>query len=175
MDYSKSKIYKITSPNTDKIYIGSTTQKLYQRFNEHKKDNVNYSSKEIIMLGGSKIELIEDYPCNNKNELLEREQHYIDLNNAICINERRTIQHEDYKRLYRERNREIIREKAREFYQDNKEDISKKKKEHYHNNKEIIKERKSTRTLCECGSNVRASDKSRHIKTKKHLDFISIQ
>lgn len=38
MNYQKSKIYKITSSQTDKIYIGSTIKTLSVRFAKHKTD-----------------------------------------------------------------------------------------------------------------------------------------
>ena len=34
-DYNKGKIYKIVSPNSDKIYIGSTIRPLKERFWAH--------------------------------------------------------------------------------------------------------------------------------------------
>ena len=36
MDYKNGKIYKLTSYETDMIYIGSTTQKLYNRIAFHR-------------------------------------------------------------------------------------------------------------------------------------------
>lgn len=36
-DYSKGKIYKLCSNQTDNVYIGSTTQELSFRLSDHKK------------------------------------------------------------------------------------------------------------------------------------------
>ena len=75
--YNKSKIYTIRSPNTEKFYIGSTTQQLCQRFSKHKSNYRDYledkygfiSSFDIIKLNDSYIELLENFSCNNKEEV----------------------------------------------------------------------------------------------------------
>jgi len=90
-----SKIYKITSPQIDKIYIGSTTKNLNERLRGHKKSLKNYNkgiysyitSFEIIIFNDCKIELIEEFPCNSKKELRIRERHHIEQNENV-INQR---------------------------------------------------------------------------------------
>lgn len=75
--YHNSKIYKITSPQSDKIYIGSTTTKLSYRLIVHKHHYTYYqnnkhnymSSYEIIKFDDAKIELIKNVKCENRNEL----------------------------------------------------------------------------------------------------------
>ena len=89
--YQQSKIYKLTSPHTDQIYIGSTCQKLLSnRLGEHKYEHINRSNKNIssfklFELGNVKIELIENYPCNSRQELIIREQHQLNTS-PNCIN-----------------------------------------------------------------------------------------
>ncbi len=83
-DYSKGKIYKVIDNTNNNIYIGSTVEPLNKRLNGHK--NSSCSSKKIIKNGDYKIELIENYKCNNKLELRKREQYWIEKIN--CINER---------------------------------------------------------------------------------------
>ena len=78
MDYTQGKIYYISSDNTNKIYIGSTTKSLKSRLQTHKSNYNNYNKGtykanvrvfEIFRLGGDiQITLIENYSCNNKNE-----------------------------------------------------------------------------------------------------------
>jgi predicted GIY-YIG superfamily endonuclease len=80
--YQNSKIYKLVSPHTDEIYIGSTTQRLCHRLSGHKSDckkikNKSTSSK-LFELGEVKIILIEECPCDNKEQLLKRERHHIE-------------------------------------------------------------------------------------------------
>lgn len=81
------KIYKVVSPNTDKIYIGSTRMSLVNRLNRHR-HNKNCSSYKIVEFGEPSIELLEifDDDDNNKKLIKEREQHYMDLYGGNCIN-----------------------------------------------------------------------------------------
>jgi group I intron endonuclease len=84
MAYHKGKVYKMCSEIDNKIYIGSTIQFLKKRFDSHKNKaktgtSIVYIHFNIIEWHNVKIELIEEYPCANKKELVKREQHYIDL------------------------------------------------------------------------------------------------
>ena len=91
--YIHSKIYKISSPQTDKIYIGSTCKELYERLSKHKNHYRDYlngkqkyiTSYEIIKFSDCIIELIEKVNCDNKKDLLIREGYYIRLykNNVV--------------------------------------------------------------------------------------------
>ncbi len=88
------RIYKIWSPQTDKIYIGSTIQTLMERLYLHRSDlkkslqggNKNISSIQITKYGDYKIELIEEYKFINKIDLRKREGYYIQKYKDICIN-----------------------------------------------------------------------------------------
>ena len=82
VDYSKGKIYKITSENYNKFYIGSTCRTLKERFKVHKSKMNSYiknpstgycCSYELCEEPDCKIELIKDYPCSCKKELLREE------------------------------------------------------------------------------------------------------
>jgi hypothetical protein len=94
--YQQGKVYKIISPNTDKIYIGSTTEPtLACRLRKHKdqyrrwvagKMKFCLGSFAIIEAGASSIILLESYPCTSRDELRAREQHHIDLHKANCAN-----------------------------------------------------------------------------------------
>ena len=46
-------------------------------------------------------------------------------------------------------------------------------REYYENNKAKILERQAQKYKCECGSNIRKSDKAQHERTQKHIEFIS--
>ena len=92
-DYKNGKIYKLTSKQTDKIYVGSTIRTLNRRMMGHRThitNGSNLTSIEILKNDDSIIELIEDYPCNSKKELHEREQHYMDLYKDIIVNKNNT-------------------------------------------------------------------------------------
>ena len=89
--YQNGKIYKLTSNQTDKIYVGSTIRTLNSRMVGHKTKikcgtHKNITSIELIKYDDCIIELIEDCPCDSKTELEKREQHYMDLYKDIIVN-----------------------------------------------------------------------------------------
>ncbi|HEY9705356.1 MAG TPA: GIY-YIG nuclease family protein [Allocoleopsis sp.] len=100
--YNYTKIYKITSPQTDKIYIGSTTKKyLSSRFHEHKcfynkylnKEHKNFcSSFDILKYPDASVEVIEIYNCNDKIERFQREKYHIEQNKDKVVNKYLVVQ-----------------------------------------------------------------------------------
>ena len=73
--YYTSKIYKITSSQCDKFYIGSTTQTLIARLKQHKSNYKIYIEKnignyltsfEIVKFDDAIIELIKNVKCENR-------------------------------------------------------------------------------------------------------------
>ena len=95
-DYAKGKNYIVRNYINDKIYIGSTCQTLSQRMSQHRK-NMNSKQSQHMKLyealqenGKEKfyIELLEDYNCERKEQLLKREgeiirEHKAELNKRI--------------------------------------------------------------------------------------------
>ena len=87
--FHKSYIYKITCNKTSDIYIGSSYQPKNIRLSKHRTDFKgwqgingnryrNYrSSFDVLFNEDYDMEIIEMFPCNNKDELLERESLYI--------------------------------------------------------------------------------------------------
>ena len=109
IDYSKGKIYAIKSYQTEYIYIGSTTQLLSSRLGKHRgdyRDNKG-TSKNILQYEDYYIVLIENYPCNNKEELEKRERYYIEQNIKICVNVRLPTRKQ---KEYKEANKDKIRD-----------------------------------------------------------------
>ena len=144
MNYKNGKIYKIINAVNDKIYIGSTTQPLFKRFYHHKHSSKTnskiylYKAIEEIGIEKFKIVLIEEYPCENKEQLIAREQYHIDLYNSTKNGyNNRYAQRSDSK--YRLDNKIIINEKIKEYKNKNKEKIKQQSKEYYELNKEKIK------------------------------------
>lgn len=114
VNYNYSKIYKITNTINDEIYIGSTTyQYLCSRMNSHRmmvKDNTGrrksklYNLMRELGVENFKIFLIEECKCNNKDELLDREQYYIkllnpSLNMINCV-KKNNDEMREYKKLW---------------------------------------------------------------------------
>lgn len=164
-NYQNAKIYKIVCNNTGKQYIGSTTQKfLSQRLAQHKSiQNHSCKSREIIEGGNYSIVLVELCPCNSKDELHKRERHFIET--LDCIN--KIIPGRTQKEYYEE-NKERVLEQQKEYYKANKEHLCERKKEYYEDNKE----KKNEKHNCECGGKYTTVHKLRHMKSKKHLDYL---
>ena len=112
-DYQKAKIYKLWSPQgtDEEVYYGSTCDELRFRKHAHKTKGNGCSSKILFeKYDDVRIELIEEYPCNNKAELNKKEGEYIRENN--CLNKRipdRT------KKEYRQDNKKKVAEQQREY------------------------------------------------------------
>lgn len=134
MDYKNGKIYKIANDINDDVYVGSTTQSLSKRMAKHKemltnkrKNHYNIYMK-LIELGKEHfyIELIEEYQCDNVEQLRAREGHFIrqmgTLNARIEGRTKKeyTIDTKDIKREYDMKRRE-----------EKREEINAKKKQHY--------------------------------------------
>ena len=121
VNYNNARIYKIVCNNTGDIYYGSTCSQLSKRLSYHKNDynkwlkgKKNYTTSfRIIENNNYIIVLVEECPCENKEQLYKRERYYID--NYTCVNKcipGRT--QKEYKAIYREKNKEKINEKGKE-------------------------------------------------------------
>ena len=78
-NYKQGKIYKICNNENDKCYIGSTSQPLHKRFHDHKRKHNLCMSKNLgVELKDCIIVLVEDYPCERKEQLLKIERFYIE-------------------------------------------------------------------------------------------------
>ena len=168
--YQKGKVYKLVSNSSDLVYYGSTYNKLTKRLTGHKSDYKGYSngkgqryktSYELIKLEDAQIILVEDFPCERKEQLLAQERFYIENNTCVNKNipgrtdeeymrqykEKHKENLKEQNKLYREKNKDKIKEyreankdKEREYREANKEKITKQKKEYREANKEKIKE-----------------------------------
>ena len=83
--YNNGKIYKIWNISNDEVYVGSTCNPLHKRMSYHrsvvnhpKYEHRNlYKMMDEVGIQNFNIELIEDFPCNNKDQLRRREGHFI--------------------------------------------------------------------------------------------------
>ena len=198
-NYQLGKIYKITSPQTETIYIGSTAQPLLcQRMGCHVTNYKRYlngklkgykASFDIIKHGNSVITLIEAFPCNSKDQLYSREQFHMDLHKEFLVNIKQAstgMNRKEYNKEYYQINSEIMSEYQKEYYQNNKDIICQKKKEYRQDNIEIIseyekeyyqnnKEKLLERKTCACGKEYTLCSYSRHCKSQYHQIFLTTQ
>ena len=131
-----------------KQYVGSTTQTLSKRKSVHKKDYKRWldgrkrcGSIYKLFEGGGEVDiyLLEDYPCERKEQLHARERYWIENIDGSCVNNRiptRSVKE------HLETFRNVILERKKTWSQ------------------EKIK--------CECGSEVCRSSLSAHRRSKKH-------
>ena len=83
--YHNGKIYKLVNNVDDRIYIGSSASELSKRLYEHKTmARIKIEQKvykELNTIGWENVRIIqiEAFRCQNKQELLTREQYHIDL------------------------------------------------------------------------------------------------
>jgi len=181
-NYQQSKLYKIESDLTHEKYFGGTTQTLSRRLAKHRDDikkGSGISSKEILQYPDARIVLLENFPCNNKDELRAREQFWIDQNKDIAVNKLRAFRTEEEKKdQIKEYEQSEKRKEYQKKYHKNYEQSEKRKE--YHKNyeqsekyKEYNLERSKKIIKCECGKIYKGlTNKSRHEKTKFHQEYI---
>jgi hypothetical protein len=118
-DYNQGKIYSIRSlSRPDLVYIGSTSQSLAKRYGQHKSPSNRTASSQIIALGDSYIELVEEYKCDNKNQLQRREGEII--RSMDCVN--KVIPGRTDKEYYID-NKELTIARTKQYQIDNKHKI----------------------------------------------------
>jgi len=176
-NFSQGKIYVIKSNKTDNIYIGSTTKTLNERLNSHKFNYKYYkaglfgytTSYKLLEFDDVYIELIENFPCNNKYELTQREGYHIRLNKN-CVNKQ--IPSRTIKEYYQD-NKDKYAERGRIYRELNKELIKQKRKIYIELNADKIRETKYKKHICECGKVYTYTHKKRHEKTIKHQKYLN--
>jgi hypothetical protein len=92
--YINGKVYALISESAKVVYYGSTIQRLSQRAGEHRRDYKNYlyndgwkcSSFDVLKHEDAKIILIEEFPCETRLELEQREGYWQRNNNCTNIN-----------------------------------------------------------------------------------------
>jgi len=164
-------------------------------------DNKRYCMSSYIIIGRNdyKIVLVETYPCKNNDELRAREQFWIDQ--TECVNKIRAHNTPEQKKQWFQDNAEHSKELHKKYYQDNFERLNEKNKQYAKDNSEKIAEyqkeyreahkeqkkeldknyrtdnaeqiaeRRNAVITCECGVEFTQSNKSRHNKSQKHINF----
>ena len=129
--------------------------------------NPNRSIKEWFELHKDER---KDYSKNlyeqNKTDInIKHRQYYNDNKEKIIIQTKE----------YYKNNKALISEKYKVIYMETKEKKIQYQKEYIEKNKDKILEYRKQKITCECGSIYRISNKSHHVKTIKHLNFLESQ
>jgi len=173
-DYSRAKVYKVWSPNCDKVYYGSTVNTLAERMCMHRSTHNATTSKQIIDAGDADIKLVEDFPCMNKYELEDREAEVMRADWDGCVNVmvpgavRRAGGEKAWGKEYRKVNAVKISARKKKYNEKNAEKIRAQRKEYWKVYAETIGAQKNEQCLCECGGKYTNRNKARHFKTKRH-------
>jgi len=171
--YQKSIIYKIYDNTNGNVYYGSTYNLLRVRIQGHrddaKIDTKNCASKQIILNGNYSYSMVEPYPCNSKQELHTRERYWIE--NFDCVN--KVVPGRTRKEYYQD-NKEQILEYSGEHYTKNKEEICRKSTEYNAKNKEEISKKRSSKIVCECGTEISKRNIAAHRKSAKHIKLMTL-
>jgi hypothetical protein len=181
--------------STCQRHLSSRMSSHRSKFKAYKKGSKNYcaSFKILEIDENCYIELHEYYPCNTDLELRKREGEVI--RELDCVNKciagrtqkqwrednkekekvRRKQYREDnpeYFKQWRVNNKEKIKEDSVRYYVNNKKKINAQGKQWRENNKEKIKTRDSRKYQCECGGKYTHIHKARHMKSKKHKEYM---
>ena len=122
MNYKNGNIYKILNTIDDNVYVGSTTEPLCKRMWKHKWDVKNnrfitrpfYVKAKEYGFDNFYIELIENYPCECKEEVVAREGYWIRQIGTL--------------------NAIVAGRTPKEYYEDNKERKQQQTHDYYHTN-----------------------------------------
>lgn len=163
-NYSEGKIYAIRSNQTDRVYVGSTTQPLAKRFYEHKttyqayinNQKIYVSSFEMFKYDDCYIELIRKYPCESREELAREEGKTIREMNCV--------------------NKKIAGRTLKEYFEDNREEFNERMKEYYKDPEKREMQKKSTSEviICNtCNCEMIKSSWLKHCKSIKHIEHLA--
>ena len=141
----------------DLTYVGSTCQTLAQRMTQHRTDMKNrqrqhlklYQAMNEIGKDNFYIELVENYPCQVRDELHKKEGATIrecqsKLNSSISGRDAREYYHEnkqsrlDYQKQYQQKNKNQIKERKHRYYKTHIEERAERDHQYYQENKERI-------------------------------------
>jgi len=167
MGYDKSKIYRLICDDGH-YYYGSTIASLPSRLNGHKLSSEKMTSKvytHIRSIGWDKvkIELIESFVCENREQIRKKENEYIEKSKGdpFCLNTLPAYKSVDEKhqraldyymihkehiltrnKNYHEKNKQQIIEQTKKRYNKNRSEILNQMKEYQTKNKSIIQEQR---------------------------------
>ena len=190
-DLILGKIYILKSPQTDKIYIGSTTRTLNDRLIDHRSQYNKFmnnklkhksSSIELMKYDDIYIELIKEIQCTKK-ELLKVEGEEIRRNN-------KAVNIISYDKIFDKSKQEYMKKYMLEYRKTDKYKIitkqnstenSRKARQNYEKT-EICKQyrrkqkemRREIKTVCPCGGKYSLVHKARHFKSKLHENYYII-
>lgn len=184
--YSRAKIYRIVG-GSGKTYYGSTCVSLSRRLSKHKavykqwlEGKTHYiSSFEILAEEEYDIVLVEEFPCDNKEQLHMRERYWIESNDCVNIVVPGRTDKEYYEthkdkvakrqKQYRDLNKDKVAKRVKQYYETHKDKVAKPVKQYKKTHKDKIAAQLSQKIQCECGAIVCKGWIARHKHTQRHI------
>ena len=191
-NFSLGKVYVIRNTDNDKVYVGSTVRTLAQRMAQHRPACKNerkagyplYEAMNELGVDKFYIELLEDVPCERREQLTAAEGRYIrelktiapDGYNSYIAGRNFQQWCEDnreaqsvYKIAYRIANKETLNAASREYHSEHKEANNARSREYHFANKEDqnLKSRESHMANKEDRNASRREYRAAHIEAEK--------
>ena len=172
IDYSKGKIYCIRNraDNDRMVYVGSTVRTLSERMTDHRKEIKRHPTWKLyermsrVGVEHFHIELLADFPCERREQLVAEEGRLMRLNNMVeegcneriagrswaeyivtnrdkrnkyfkTYNAAHVDERKTYKTTYYEANREEVKAKVKAYREAHQEERNAREKANYHRKK----------------------------------------
>ena len=189
--YSNGKIYSVRNIIDDDVYIGSTCSSLSQRMVKHRSDSKRlkmrlYDKMQEIGVDNFYIELVEEHPSDNIEQLRRREGELIRLMGTLNKRIDGRTQSEYYqdnrerKLQYMADNRDYFLQKHREYNESHREEMRAKGNARYQagDKQEIYQKAKAWKSVicdCACGGKYTRAHKAEHEQSRRHRLHVDSQ
>jgi hypothetical protein len=130
-----------------------------------------------------RIEVIEEYPCEDKYQLRQKEGEYIrqigTLNKIMAGRVQADYYFDNESQInnnhkkYYDKNKESILKKCKEYRDSHTDERKEYLKKYYQMNKEKILGNVLEKTMCECGCEMNRGHSFRHKKSQKHINLMN--
>jgi hypothetical protein len=150
-------IYRIQPANGLECYVGSTFNELRHRFKSHKYEYCKWKDEKATKttvyelfekygVDSCKAMVIKQYEVEDRRHLEVYETIWIKKLKAINKNEPcggllKKERDKEYKKQYREANKEVVKKQRKQYHEVNKEKINERMKQYREANREKINER----------------------------------
>jgi predicted GIY-YIG superfamily endonuclease len=137
MGYETGKIYRLQCSDGN-YYFGSTVRTLASRLSSHKHASKNattsntYNHINAIGWDNVTITLVELFPCETKQQLLQREMLFISehKNDILCLNTRNPIADNSPEA------KQLHKDKCKEYYAEHRDELLQKRRDYQIENRE---------------------------------------
>lgn len=193
-NYQNTVIYRIALKSDEtECYIGSTCN-FKHRMENHKYDcktesRPNYNGQLYTFIrekGGwdnFEFDIIEEYPCLNKEELYIRERYWIELVSTLNSDiPGRTFKEwyndniddqKEKRKVYNKKNAEYISNRYKLYCEKNAEKLDGRCRKYYRENRGEILEKIKKKFTCICGQVSTIAHKARHERNQIHQKYLN--